>query len=91
MSQKEILSTLKELQKLRRAQEKLEEQIAAAQDRIKAYMTEQDAETLTAGAFKVMWTPVTSTRLDAAALKKALPEVAARFIKTTTTRRFTVQ
>ena len=39
---------------------------------------------------KVTWKPVTSSRLDAAALRKALPDVAERFTRTTTTRRFTV-
>ena len=49
-----------------------------------------DTEELTAGAFKVTWKPVTSARLDSAALKKALPEIAERFTKTTTSRRFMV-
>ena len=34
------------------------------------------------------WKPVTSSRMDTAALKKALPEIAERFIKSTTNRRF---
>lgn len=88
MSQQEIVATVTELQELRRMQEELETAIEAAQDKIKAHMG--DAEELTAGAFKVTWKPVTSARLDSAALKKALPEIAERFTKTTTTRRFMV-
>ena len=49
-----------------------------------------DTEQITAGAFKITWKSVTSSRLDTTALKKALPEVAARFMKQTTSRRFTI-
>ena len=45
---------------------------------------------LRAGEYKVTWKPVTASWLDAAALRAALPEVAARFTRTSMTRRFTV-
>ena len=88
MSQVEIIATVTELQELRRMQEELQTAIEAAQDRIKAFMGE--SEELTAGAFKVTWKAVKASRLDTAALKKALPDVAESFTKTTTTRRFQV-
>ena len=88
MSQQEIVSTVTELQELRRMQEELEAAIEAAQDKIKAVMGQ--SEELTAGAFKVTWKAITSARLDTTALKKALPDVADRFMKTTTARRFQV-
>lgn len=91
MSQQEITATVAELQELRRKQEELEAEIASMQDRIKAHMAASGVDSLTAGAFKVTWKSVSSARLDAAALKKAMPEVAARFTKTATVRRFTVQ
>ena len=69
--------------------EELEAEIAAAEDAIKAIMG--DEELLTAGAYKVIWSNVTSTRLDTTALKKALPDVAAAYTKTTTVRRFSVR
>ena len=49
-----------------------------------------DSEELRAGEYKITWKPVTSSRLDAAALRKALPEVAACFTRTSTARRFCV-
>lgn len=49
-----------------------------------------DDDTLLAGPFKVTWKAVTSSRLDSTALKKALPEIATRFMKQTTTRRFSI-
>lgn len=88
MSQQEIVTTVTELQELRRMQEELDAEITALQDRIKAHMG--DTVELAVGAFKVMWKPVTASRIDTTAFKKALPDVAERFTKTTTTRRFTV-
>lgn len=88
MSNPNMESTVKELQELKRMREELEAEIEALQDTIKATMGSE--EELTAGAFKVTWKPVTTSRLDTAALKKALPDVAAAYTKTTTARRFCV-
>lgn len=90
MSQNEIITTVEELQELRRLQEDLETEITALQERIKAHMDASGVDQLTAGAFKVSYKTVTSSRVDTAALKKALPELAQQFTRTTTTRRFTV-
>lgn len=90
MSQNEIITTVEELQELRRMQEELEAEITALQDRIKAHMDASGVDQLTAGAFKVSWKEVKSSRMDTSALKKALPELAQQFTRTTTTRRFTV-
>ena len=60
----------------------------ALRDAIKAAMGSQEA--VQAGEYRITWKPVTSSRLDATALRKALPDVAERFTRTTTTRRFCV-
>ena len=88
MSNPTLESTIHELLELKRMHEELEAEITTLEDSIKAAMG--DEELLTAGAYKVTWTTFTSNRLDTTALKKALPEVAARFMKTTTCRRFSV-
>lgn len=88
MTQNEIARTLTDLQELRRMQEELTAEIEALTDTIKSYMGEQ--ETLVAGGYKVTYKPVTSTRIDTTALKKDLPDIAARYSKTSTVRRFTV-
>ena len=88
MSNPNLEPKVRELLELRRLREELDDEITAAEDAIKAAMGEE--ETLTAGAFKVSWKAVTSSRLDSAALKKAMPEIAARFMKQTTTRRFSI-
>ena len=91
MSTQEITAAITELQELRRMQEDLSAEIDAITDRIKNHMESAAVDTLTAGPFKVSYAAVTSTRIDTAALKKALPEIAERFTKTTTSRRFTVR
>ena len=88
MSTTEITAKLTELQEYKRLAEELNAQIETLTDEIKAAMG--DAETLTAGPYKVTWKPVTTSRIDTTALKKALPDIAAQYTRTTTTRRFTV-
>ena len=90
MATNEIISKLNELTELRKMAEDLNAEIEAIQEEIKAHMTEADTDTLTAGQYKVSWKSVTSTRIDTTALKKALPDVAAAYTKTTTARRFAI-
>ena len=88
MSISELDMKVKELRELRRMAEELQAEIDAAQDAIKAHMDSQGVDTLAGSDWKVTWKPVTSRRMDTAALKKALPEIAERFMKSTTNRRF---
>lgn len=89
MSTPEIISTVSELQELVRMSEELNSEIETLRDKIKAVMG--DSELLIAGPYKVTWKTVTSSRLDTSALKKALPDVAAQYTRTSTTRRFEVK
>lgn len=88
MSNTELTSKIKELRELQALIEEAQAEAEAIKDTLKAYMGEQ--EELRAGEYKVTWKNVTSSRLDTAALKKALPDVAQAFTKQTTTRRFVV-
>lgn len=88
MSIREIESKVKELRQLQALIEEAEQEAEAIKDAIKAHMG--DSEELRAGEYKVTWKTVTASRLDTAALRKAIPDVAAAFTKTTTTRRFCV-
>jgi len=89
MSNPNMESKVKELMELKRMKEEIEAEIAAAEDEIKSVMGEE--ETLLAGALKVDWKTVITSRIDTAALKKMMPEIAERFMKQTTTRRFCVR
>ena len=88
MSNPTLESTIHEILDLKRMREELDATITALEDSIKAVMG--DEELLTAGAYRVSWKTFTSSRLDTTALKKALPEVAAAYMKTTTGRRFSI-
>ena len=91
MSTTELNLKLTDLQELKRMKEELEAEIAAIEDGIKAHMTAEGIDTFTAGAFKVSWKEVTSSRLDTTALKKAFPaETLQPYMKTTTNKRFTI-
>ena len=88
MSSPALESTIHEILDLKRMREELDATITSLEDSIKAVMG--DEELLTAGAYKVSWKTFTSSRVDTTALKKALPEVAAAYTKTTTGRRFSI-
>ena len=88
MSINEMERTARELKELKIMADELAVEITALEDAIKAAMG--DSELMVAGAYKITWKPVTASRVDTSALKAALPDVAARYMKTTTSRRFTV-
>ena len=88
MSINEIESKVRELRQLQALIEEAQAEAENIRDAIKAHMG--DSEELRAGEYKVTWKTVTASRLDTAALRKAIPDVAAAFTRTTTTRRFCV-
>lgn len=90
MLAKNLGSQIHELRELRRMADELATAIDTIQDAIKAEMTAADVDVLTGSDWKAVWKPVTSSRIDTAALKKALPDLAAQFTKTSTVRRFSV-
>lgn len=88
MSNNELKAKAAELKELKAMQEELAAEISAIEDEIKAAMGDQ--EQIIAGGYKITWKAVTSSRFDSSAFKKANPELAAQYTKTTTTRRFTI-
>ena len=88
MSINELESKCRELLQLQSLIDEAQAEADSIRDAIKAAMG--DAEEIRAGEYRITWKSVTSSRLDTAALKKSLPEVAERFTKQTTTRRFCV-
>ena len=90
MSVNEIESRVAELQELKRMAEELSAEICAAEDSIKAEMTSRNVDTLTAGAWRVTWKLIESSRLDGKKLRAELPDIADRFTVKTSTRRFCV-
>ena len=88
MSINEMEAKARELRQLQALIEEAQAEAEALKDAIKAAMG--NSESIQAGEYKITWKAVTSSRIDTAALKKALPDVAERFTKETTVRRFTV-
>ena len=88
MSINEIEAKARELRQLQAMIEEAQAEAEAIKYAIKAAMG--DSESIQAGEYKITWKAVTTARIDTAALKKALPDVAERFTKETTSRRFCV-
>lgn len=90
MSNTELTARIRELRELRRMADELATEIETLTDTIKAHMDAAQVDTLSGNDWKVTYKTVTSSRLDTAALKKALPDIAAQYTKQTTSRRFLI-
>ena len=88
MSINEMEVKARELRQLQALIEEAQAEAEAIKDAIKAAMG--DSESVQAGEYRITWKAVTSSRIDTSALRKALPDVAERFTKETTSRRFCV-
>ncbi len=79
---------VQELRELRRMADELQAEITSIEDELKGHMDAAGTDILLGMDWKITWKAVTASRLDSTALKKELPEIAARFMKQTTTCRF---
>lgn len=85
----DINAIMAELAQYSRMAEEIAETVDGLKDKIKKYMEENQLETLTGNEHKATYKTVTSSRIDTAALKTALPDIAAQYTKTTAAKRFT--
>ncbi len=90
MSNVEIVSKINELQELKRMSEELSAMIETISDEIKQHMANANTDMLVAGGYKVSFKAVAANRFDSSAFRKAMPEIAAQYTKTTVTRRLTI-
>lgn len=90
MSINEMDSKIKELRELRRMADELAAEIDSITDSIKAHMDAEGVDAISGTDWKVTYKAVTSSRIDTSALKKALPDLAQQFTRTTTARRFCI-
>ena len=88
MSNPEYIALCTQYQELKRMREEITAEMDGIADQIKTAMG--TAETVTAGQYKIRNTTVNGSRLDSAALKKALPDIAARFTVATVQKRFSI-
>lgn len=78
-----------ELAQYIRIQEEAAAMVESLKDQLKERMAAAGVESLAGSEHKATYKAVTSSRVDTTSLKKELPEIAARYTKTTTARRFT--
>ena len=90
MTNESIINQIRELKSLKIMAKELAEEIAKVEDVLKAEMDTRQAEKLTVDIFTINYVNVTSHRVDTTALKKELPDIAARYTKESTSKRFTV-
>lgn len=90
MSTNELTSKIRELKELKAMAEEIAAEITTIEDAIKAEMTARETEEMMIDVYKIRWTRVKSNRFDSTAFRKAMPELAEKFIKTTETRRFII-
>lgn len=88
MSEKELTAKIKLLREMQRMAEEAQAEAEALKDEIKALMG--DSEELRAGEYRITWKSVKASRIDTAALKRAMPELAERFTISSTSRRFVI-
>lgn len=90
MSTKDITAQVRKLKRLQAKAEELQSEINAIQNQLKAELEAQNTEELKAGEYKIRYTAVTNNRFDSKAFKAVYSELYNQFIKTTTSRRFTI-
>lgn len=90
MSTNTLQAKIKELKEFMRMQEELTEEIESIKDSLKQELAQRGTDELVAGEYKVRYTAVTSNRFDTTAFKKLYGDLYSQFVKTSTSRRFTV-
>lgn len=79
---------MKEIAEYTRMAEEISATLDSLRDTLKTYMTENGLDSIAGSEHKASYKAVTSSRIDTTALKRDLPGIAARYTKTTVTKRF---
>lgn len=90
MSSKEIVSKIEALKEWEKLAAEAAAEIEALKDSIKAEMNARNLEELAAGQYIARFTVVVSNRLDTTALKRENNTMYQRYLKQTTSRRFSI-
>lgn len=90
MSSTELLSLVEQYKEAQQLIEAAQAEMDTIKATLSAEMSRRDVACMDVGTHKVTLKTVTTSRLDGKAIKAAAPDLAARFIKTTTTTRFCV-
>lgn len=90
MSTKDLQKKVRESKELQRMSEELAEEITGIQDEIKAEMLTRNTDEVIAREFKIRWKEVASNRFDTTAFKSKYAELYSQFVKTSTSKRFSI-
>ena len=90
MTTTEITTKVRHMKRLQAKADQLQAEITAIQDEIKATMTEQGTEELSAGEYKIRYALITSNRFDSKAFRASYDALYQQFVKPTVSRRFSV-
>lgn len=88
MTREEITKKVSELRELSRMADELSAEIEALKDELKAEMNEGNGYELKGTDYKITYHEITQTKIDSKALKKDLPEIAEKYSKVSSYRRF---
>lgn len=84
-----VNDTLQALAEYNRMKEELDAEIESLKDALKAYMAENNTDTISGTEHRATWKTVKSNRFDSAALKADAPELYAAYTVTSESKRFT--
>lgn len=90
MTRDEMKAVIKELKEFKALRDEITSMITSLEDQIKTEMDAQQTEEMFLDEYKITYKPFSSSRIDAAALKKAFPEIAEKYGKMTHGRRLLV-
>lgn len=88
IAQNNLNEIMKELAEYTRLAEEIAATVDSLKDSLKRYMEENGLDSIAGNEHKASYKAVTSSRIDTTALKRDMPEIAAKYTKTTETRRF---
>lgn len=88
IAQNNLDTIMQELAQYTRMAEEIAATVDSLKDTLKKYMDENGLDSIAGNEHKASYKAVTSSRIDTTALKRDLPEIAAKYTKTTETRRF---
>lgn len=88
IAQNNLDSLMREIAEYTRMAEEVAATLDSLKDILKKHMEENGLDSIAGSEHKASYKAVTSSRIDATALKRDMPEIAAKYTKTTNTRRF---
>lgn len=88
IAQNNLDSLMREIAEYTRMAEEVAAMLDSLKDILKKHMEENGLDSIAGSEHKASYKAVTSSRIDTTALKRDIPEIAAKYTKTTNTRRF---